>query len=74
MPLSIGGDKKYRIDEFKTCIVGEAWGWTDDYKYRCENCTYYSYAFYALWKEGRTGNEVIDTLKKFIKHYRDKHK
>lgn len=27
------------------CIVGEAWGWKDDYLQRCEECAFFGYSF-----------------------------
>ncbi|MEM4340832.1 MAG: hypothetical protein QW319_04745 [Candidatus Nitrosocaldus sp.] len=64
-----------RIAEYDNCIVGEAWGWKGDYKYadECKICENFAESFYSYAWEDHISNGVIDSLKEFIKHYRNKH-
>ena len=76
------GDIVYRlyseINDYKKCIVGEAYGYDQSYvtqgtKKSCQECTAISGNFsYAVRRH--INNKLEETIDKFTKHWNEKHR
>lgn len=64
------GKEIHDLNNFSCCIVGEAHGFNDNYKYCCWHCAFFSREFHAKYG----AKEVFNELKRnFVNHWNEQH-
>lgn len=56
------------------CVVGEAWGWNDEYLQKCEECAFFGYSFSFVLNNNILDIELLERKgNEFSKHFFNTH-